>query len=97
MEETLQTDNLNKIYKKEKSNKGTGGVDGMSVVEFLPFLKDNQRRLIQQFKDGKYKPNPVRRVEIRKGTKGEYRKLGVLTVVDGGIPAGNHTDTLPDL
>ena len=54
----------------------------MSVDELPGFLKDNQRHLIQQIKDGKYKPNPVRRVEIPKETKGEFRKLGVPTVVD---------------
>lgn len=82
LEKILQTDNLNKAYKKVKSNKGAGGVDGMSVDELLLFLRDNQRRLIQRLKDGKYKPRPVRRVEIPKETKGEYRKLGVPTVVD---------------
>ena len=69
-------------YKKVKSNKGAGGVDGMSVDGFLPFLRDSQVKLIQQLKDGKYKPNPVRRVEIPKETKGEFRELGVPTAVD---------------
>ena len=82
LEQILQSDNLNKAYKKVKSNKGAGGVDGMSVDELLTFLKDNQKQLIQKLKDGKYKPNPVRRVEIPKETKGETRKLGVPTVVD---------------
>ena len=82
MEKILHKDNLNKAYKKVKSNKGAGGVDGMSVDELLCFLKDNQEQLIQKIKDGKYKPNPVRRVEIPKETKGEFRKLGVPTVVD---------------
>ncbi len=82
MEKILQPTNLNNAYRKVKSNKGAGGVDGMSVDELLPFLRDNQRRLIQQLKDGKYKPNPVRRVEIPKETKGEFRKLGIPTVVD---------------
>ena len=82
MEQILHKDNLNKAYKKVKSNKGAGGVDGMSVDELLGFLRDNQKQLIQQIKDGKYKPNPVRRVEIPKETKGEFRKLGVPTVVD---------------
>lgn len=54
----------------------------MSVDELLCFLRDNQKQLIQKIKDGKYKPNPVRRVEIPKETKGEFRKLGVPTVVD---------------
>ena len=78
----LQKDNLNRAYKKVKSNKGAGGVDGMNVDELLSFLKDNKEQLLQKLKGGKYKPNPVRRVEIPKETKGEYRKLGVPTVVD---------------
>ena len=82
MEQILHKDNLNKAYKKVKSNKGAGEVDGMSVDELLGFLRDNQKQLIQQIKDGKYKPNPVRRVEIPKETKGEFKKLGVPTVVD---------------
>ena len=82
MEQILHKDNLNKAYKKVKSNKGAGGIDGMSVEELLGYLRNNQEQLIQKLKDGKYKPNPVRRVEIPKETKGEFRKLGVPTVVD---------------
>ena len=50
--------------------------------DLLPFLRENQETLIQEIREGKYKPNPVRRVEIPKETKGEFRKLGVPTVVD---------------
>ena len=82
MEQILHSDNLNKAYKKVKSNKGAGGVDGMSVDELLTFLKDNKKQLVQKIMEGKYKPNPARRVEIPKETKGEFRKLGVPTVVD---------------
>ena len=82
MEQILHKDNPNKAYKKVKSNRGAGGVDGMSEDELLRFLKNNQKQLVQKIKDGKYKPNPVRRVEIPKETKGEFRKLGVSTVVD---------------
>ena len=82
MEQILQPGNLNKAYKKVKSNKGAGGVDGMSVDELLTFLKDNQKQLVQKLRDGKYKPTPVKRVEIPKETRGEFRKLGVPTVVD---------------
>ena len=95
MEQILHKDNLNKAYKKVKSNKGAGGVDGMSVDELLGFLKDNQEQLIQQIKDGKYKPNPVRRVEIPKETKGEYRKLGVPTVVDRVIQQAIPQELMP--
>ena len=82
MEQILHKDNLNKAYKKVKSNKGAGGIDGMSVEELLGYLRNNQEQLIQKLKDGKYKPNPVRRVEIPKETKGGFRKLGEPTVVD---------------
>ena len=78
----LRKENLNKAYKQVKSNKGSGGIDGIQVDELLPYLKENQATLIQRIREGKYKPNPVRRVEIPKETKGEFRKLGVPTVVD---------------
>ena len=74
LEQILQSDNLNKAYKKVKSNKGAGGVDGMRWMNFYTFLKENQKQLSKQLKDGKYKPNPVRRVEIPKETKGEDQK-----------------------
>ena len=82
LELILRKDNLNKAYKQVKRNKGKGGIDGMQVDELLPFLRENQRSLIQKIREGKYKPNSVRRVEIPKETKGEYRQLGIPTVVD---------------
>ena len=78
----LRKANLNKAYKRVRANKGKGGIDGMQVDELLPFLRENQETLIQEIRNGKYKPNPVRRVEIPKETKGEFRKLVVPTVVD---------------
>ena len=65
----LRKDNLNKAYKRVKANKGKGGIDGMQVDELLSFLKENQETLIQEIRNGKYKPNPVRRVEIPKETR----------------------------
>ncbi len=82
LELILRKENLNKAYKRVKANKGKGGIDDMQVDELLPFLKENQKTLIRQIRDGRYKPNPVRRVGIPKETKGEFRKLGVPTVVD---------------
>jgi len=82
LEQILHNDNLNKAYKKVKSNKGAGGIDEMSVDELLPYLRDNGKQLIQQIKNGKYKPDPVRRVEIPKEGKDKVRKLGIPTVVD---------------
>lgn len=82
LEKILDYENLNQAFKKVKSNKGAGGIDGMSVDELLPYLKENQKQLIQLIRDGKYHPNPVRRVEIPKEEKGKVRKLGIPTVVD---------------
>ena len=81
LEQILGRDNLNRAYKQVKRNKGAGGIDGMQVDELLPFLKENQGKLIQSLREGKYRPKPVRRVEIPK-ENGKTRKLGIPTVVD---------------
>ena len=78
----ISRDNMNNAFLKVKSNRGAGGVDKMSVDELLPYLREHRLSLLQQIKDGKYKPNPVRRVEIPKEEKGKFRKLGIPTVVD---------------
>ena len=78
----LRSDNLNAAYKRVKTNRGTGGIDGMQVDELLPYLKDHRDELVRQLREGKYKPTPVRRVEIPKEEKGKVRKLGIPTVVD---------------
>jgi group II intron reverse transcriptase/maturase len=82
LERILERNNLNKAYKRVKSNKGAGGVDKMSVDGLLPYLKENRERLVERIRVGKYKPNPVRRVEIPKEEKGKVRPLGIPTVVD---------------
>jgi group II intron reverse transcriptase/maturase len=81
LEEILSADNLNRAYKQVKRNKGAGGIDGMQVDELLPFLKEHKKALLQSIWDGKYRPKPVRRVEIPK-ENGKTRKLGIPTVVD---------------
>ena len=78
----LRSDNINAAYRKVKANQGAGGIDGMQVDELLPYLRDHQTELAEQLRKGKYKPNPVRRVEIPKEEKGRVRKLGIPTVVD---------------
>lgn len=77
----LHRDNLNKAYKRVKKNKGSHGVDGMKVDELLPFLKQHGLSLIEEIAMEKYKPKPVRRVEIPK-PNGGTRLLGIPTVVD---------------
>jgi group II intron reverse transcriptase/maturase len=73
---------MNMAFKKVQSNKGAGGIDKMGTDELLKYLKENGKQLLQAVKDGKYRPNPVRRVEIPKEEKGKVRKLGIPTVVD---------------
>ena len=92
LELILRKDNLNNAYKQVKRNRGKGGIDGMQVDELLPFLRENQETLIQEIRGGNYKPNPVRRVEIPKETKGEYRKLGVPTLLTGSFNRQSHRD-----
>jgi retron-type reverse transcriptase len=73
LEKILNKQNLYEAYKKVKANKGAGGVDGMQVDELLPYLQRHVDGIIQQLREGKYKPNPVRRVEIPKEEKGKVR------------------------
>ena len=82
LRQILTRDNMNNAYRKVKSNKGGSGVDKMSVEELLPHLREHRISLLREIKEGKYKPNPVRRVEIPKEEKGKFRKLGIPTVVD---------------
>ena len=81
LEQILTPENLELAYRQVKRNKGAGGIDRMQVDELLPFLKEHQNELVQALRDGKYRPNPVRRVEIPK-ENGKTRKLGIPTVVD---------------
>ncbi len=53
-------DNLNRAYKRVKANKGTAGIDGMSIEEALPYLKEQGQELINRILRGKYTPSPVR-------------------------------------
>ncbi|HKM39120.1 MAG TPA: group II intron reverse transcriptase/maturase [bacterium] len=81
LEQILTRDNLNRAYKRVKKNKGAGGIDGMKVEGLLPYLREHREELLQSLQDGKYRPKPVRRVEIPK-ENGKMRKLGIPTVVD---------------
>lgn len=81
LDSVLSRDNLNKAYKRVRRNGGAAGIDGMTVDEMLPYLKQHRAGFIESIKCGKYKPQAVRRVEIPK-PNGGVRKLGVPTVID---------------
>lgn len=81
LEVILSPDNLNASYRQVVRNGGAGCVDKMETSELLPYLKLHKDELLEKLRSGKYRPNPVRRVEIPKDN-GKTRPLGIPTVVD---------------
>lgn len=81
LEAILYRNNMNRAYKRVKTNKGAPGVDGMTVEEALPWLKEHGKEMTEAIRSGKYKPTAVRRKEIPK-PDGGVRKLGIPTVKD---------------
>ena len=81
LERILSRENLNRAYKRVKANKGAPGIDGMTVEDALPWLREHREELLEQIRSGKYKPQPVRRKEIPK-PDGGVRQLGIPTVID---------------
>ena len=81
IERILDRNNLNKAYLRVKRNGGSAGIDGMTVEEMLPYLKEHREELLTALRNGWYHPEAVRRVEIPK-PDGGVRKLGVPTVID---------------
>jgi len=82
LEKILSRDNLNRAYKRVKSNHGAPGIDGMTVEAALPWLREHGDELLRSIREGRYKPSPVRRREIPKPDGSGVRKLGIPTVVD---------------
>ena len=81
LEYILSPYNMNRAYRKVVSNGGSGGVDSMELKELLPYLKLHKDDLKSSILNGKYKPQPVRMVEIPKDN-GKTRQLGIPTLVD---------------
>ena len=81
MEQIISSDNLNRAYLQVVRNKGAEGVDGMKYTELKEHLAKNGEIIKEQLRTRKYKPQPVRRVEIPK-PDGGVRNLGVPTVTD---------------
>jgi len=82
LEKVIDRNNLNLAYKRVKRNGGSHGVDGMKVDELLPYLKQHGDHIKHDLLEGKYRPQPVRRVEIPKPDGKGVRLLGVPSVVD---------------
>jgi RNA-directed DNA polymerase len=81
IEEVCERGNCEQALKRVQSNKGSAGVDGMTVQQLPAYLKKHWPRIREQLLAGTYKPQPVLRVEIAK-PDGGMRKLGIPTVVD---------------
>jgi retron-type reverse transcriptase len=81
MERVVSRPNLQAALKRVRKNKGSPGIDGMTVDELPDFLRENWARLREQLLTGSYQPQPVRRQLIPKGGGG-MRELGIPTVLD---------------
>jgi len=79
MEEVCQRKNLEEALKRVMANKGSPGVDGMTVTKLPDYLRKHWPSIRQQLLSGTYQPQPVKRVEIPK-PDGGVRKLGIPTV-----------------
>src|SRR5580692_2521668 len=81
MEEVCERENLKAALRQVRANKGSPGVDGMTVVGIKDYLKQHWPAIREQLLNGTYEPRPVRRVEIPK-PDGGVRNLGIPTVLD---------------
>lgn len=81
MEEVCERENGKQALARVKANKGSAGVDGMTVQQLPEYLKQHWPAIREQLLSGSYKPQAVRRVEIPK-PDGGVRKLGIPTVLD---------------
>jgi RNA-directed DNA polymerase len=81
MEEICDRENMEEALRRVKANKGSAGIDGMTVGGIADYLKQHWATVRERLLNGTYEPNPVRRVEIPK-PDGGVRKLGIPTVLD---------------
>ena len=81
MEEVCERENLKRALQRVKANKGSPGIDGMTVEELPDYLAQHWPAIREQLLSGSYRPQPVRRVEIPK-PDGGVRQLGIPTVLD---------------
>ena len=89
LEEVVERQNMRAAYQQVKRNAGAPGIDGMSVEELGPHLREEWQRIKEALLGERYEPQPVKRVEIPK-RGGGVRQLGVPTVVDRLIQQALH-------
>jgi hypothetical protein len=81
LERVLTRANLQRALKQVRQNQGAPGIDGMSVDELPEYLRHHWLEIRAHLVAGRYRPQPVRRVEIPK-PDGRKRLLGIPTVLD---------------
>lgn len=81
LEKILSKENLNNAYKQVYKNKGTSGVDGVTVDELFSYIREHKEEILWKIRNRKYRPQPVKRVYIPK-ENGKLRKLGIPSVID---------------
>lgn len=89
IEQVVEQSNMQRAWSRVKSNKGSAGVDGLTIGQTAVLLKEEWSRIKRQLLEGRYQPQPVLRVEIPK-PKGGIRKLGIPTVTDRLIQQAIH-------
>jgi RNA-directed DNA polymerase len=90
MEAVVERENMAAALRRVQANKGSAGVDGMSVEELTPYLTEHWPRIKEALLAGRYEPSPVRRVEIPKPDGKGVRQLGIPTVLDRLIQQALH-------
>jgi RNA-directed DNA polymerase len=81
VEGILRTSNLLEAFRRVRANKGSPGIDGMTVDEVQDYYRQNWPSIERELYAGTYRPQPVKRVEIPK-PDGGVRKLGIPAVLD---------------
>ncbi len=87
MDKVYNPQNLDSAYREVASNKGASGVDHVTIEDFTASLVRNMTKLEQQLRDGQYRPQSIRRVNIPKPGTNETRPLGIPTVRDRIVQA----------
>ncbi|WP_246773997.1 hypothetical protein [Bradyrhizobium diazoefficiens] len=94
MEKIVGRANMMAAYQRVMANKGAAGMDRMTVEQLQPYLKEHWPRIREELLEGRYRPQPVRGVEIPK-PGGGMRQLGIPTVVDRLIQQAVHQVLMP--
>ena len=81
LDNILSRSNMLDAYNQVRANKGSAGIDGVTIDEIDDYLRKHWRSTKELIKQRKYNPQPVLRVEIPKANGG-VRQLGIPTVMD---------------